>query len=125
MGLRPALLANASRSKLTLLKVRPNSPFRLLHPLCLASGSIEPLPWRSLHIRGKRTTTLKAKQLPQGPIASDAAPLDNLDDDAGPAYPTVLQQVRNNMRKFPHCVILTRVGNFYEVDPKTSLRTQY
>ncbi|KAL1393912.1 muts domain V-domain-containing protein [Phyllosticta capitalensis] len=115
MGLWPALLANASRSKLTLLKVRPNSPFRLLHPLCLASGSIEPLPWRSLHIRGKRTTTLKAKQLPQGPIASDAAPLDNLDDDAGPAYPTVLQQVRNNMRKFPHCVILTRVGNFYEL----------
>lgn len=30
-------------------------------------------------------------------------------------WPTVLQQVQNNMRKFSHCVVLTRIGNFYEL----------
>lgn len=35
-------------------------------------------------------------------------------DDA-PQYPTVVQGHRNNMRKFRNCVILTRVGGFYEV----------
>ncbi|KKY26180.1 putative dna mismatch repair protein muts [Diplodia seriata] len=67
-----------------------------------------------LFARGKKTTTLEANDLPQGLIGG--APLEpDPDDDAGPAYPTVLQQVRNNMRKFDHCVLLTRVGNFYEL----------
>ncbi|KAL1651379.1 MutS protein 1 [Diplodia intermedia] len=67
-----------------------------------------------LFARGKKTTTLQANDLPQGLIGG--APLEpDPDDDAGPAYPTVLQQVRNNMRKFDHCVLLTRVGNFYEL----------
>jgi hypothetical protein len=35
--------------------------------------------------------------------------------DEGPTYPTVMQQALNNMRKFSHCVLLTRVGSFYEV----------
>ena len=33
----------------------------------------------------------------------------------GPTYPTVVQQARDNMRKYENCVLLTRVGSFYEV----------
>lgn len=32
-----------------------------------------------------------------------------------PLYPVVLAQVRSNMHKFENCVILTRVGGFYEL----------
>ena len=30
-------------------------------------------------------------------------------------YPTVIQQARDNMNKFINCVLLTRVGGFYEI----------
>lgn len=36
-------------------------------------------------------------------------------EDAGPVYPTVVLQARNNMQKYESCVLLTRVGSFYEV----------
>ena len=36
-------------------------------------------------------------------------------EDVGPAYPTVVQQARDNMQKFDKCVLLTRVGGFYEL----------
>ncbi|KAF2088196.1 muts domain V [Saccharata proteae CBS 121410] len=42
-------------------------------------------------------------------------PLKDIPEDAGPSYPTVLQQVRTNMIKYEQCVILTRIGNFYEL----------
>lgn len=32
-----------------------------------------------------------------------------------PAYPAVVSQARDNMRKYENCVLLTRVGSFYEV----------
>ncbi|CAK7203665.1 MutS protein 1 [Sporothrix eucalyptigena] len=35
--------------------------------------------------------------------------------DSGPAYPTVVLQARRNMHKFANCVLLTRVGGFYEL----------
>ncbi|KAI9668841.1 MAG: DNA mismatch repair ATPase msh1 [Alyxoria varia] len=40
-----------------------------------------------------------------------------IEDNPSPAfsYPTVLQQVRDNMDKYRDCVVLTRVGNFYEL----------
>jgi len=42
------------------------------------------------------------------------------DGDSGlndniPAYPTVVLQARRNMDKFENCVLLTRVGGFYEM----------
>ena len=51
-----------------------------------------------------------------GLLPSGATPLDPLalKDDV-PAYPTVVLQARNNMRKFENCVLLTRVGGFYEM----------
>lgn len=54
---------------------------------------------------------MKVEDLPQGSIPLDAVPLE---DDA-PAYPTVVLQARVNMRKFENCVLLTRVGGFYEL----------
>lgn len=33
----------------------------------------------------------------------------------GSSYPTVVQQAQNNMRKYRGCVLLTRVGSFYEL----------
>jgi hypothetical protein len=96
-----------------------------------------PSPHRPLQTRGKKTTTtIKLSDLPQGliqpkpvssPTTSSSAssphdestqplpqPLPSLGQDP-PAYPTVLLQVRQNMLKFDNCVLLTRVGGFYEL----------
>ena len=32
-----------------------------------------------------------------------------------PIYPTVVQQALDNMKRYDNCVLLTRVGSFYEV----------
>lgn len=58
--------------------------------------------------------------LPQGPIQlpPDALPPvgdGQQQDDDGPAYPTVVLQARHNMARFENCVLLTRVGGFYEL----------
>ncbi|KAI9934484.1 DNA mismatch repair ATPase msh1 [Aspergillus wentii] len=52
------------------------------------------------------------KDIPQGALKLE--PYDNGTDEA-PRYPTVLQGHRNNMQKFRNCVVLTRVGGFYEL----------
>lgn len=70
-------------------------------------------PSKSCFRGAKTRTTLKVKDLPQGALPASLPDL--IDEDDGPAYPTVVQQARNNMKKFDHCVVLTRVGNFYEV----------
>lgn len=63
--------------------------------------------------RGKKTkSSLKLDDLPQGIIPLDPLPLEQ---DAPPSYSTVVQQARTNMRKFENCVLLTRVGGFYEL----------
>jgi hypothetical protein len=65
------------------------------------------------HTRGARTKTkAKLQDLPQG-----ALKLEDYNDgsDDAPRYPTVVQGHRNNMEKFKNCVVLTRVGGFYEV----------
>lgn len=61
----------------------------------------------------KKTTTL-LKDLPQGSL-QQLEPYDDGVEDDSPRYPTVVQGHRNNMQKFKNCVVLTRVGNFYEV----------
>ena len=64
--------------------------------------------------RGAKTSiTVKLKELPQG-ILSSSLEAPN-EPDNGPVYPTVIQQARNNMQKYENCVLLTRVGGFYEV----------
>jgi len=70
-----------------------------------------PKPRTIIWARGvKRKTVLTLEELPQGTL-----PLDPLPSDLEPMYPTVIQQARANMDKFPNCVVLTRVGGFYEV----------
>jgi hypothetical protein len=54
---------------------------------------------------------VRVEDLPQGAIPLDSTPLEN----NAPAYPTVVLQARANMRKFDNCVLLTRVGGFYEL----------
>lgn len=70
------------------------------------------LQWHCLaQTRGaKRKATLSVNDIPQGAI--DGPPLPPQDDELD--YPPLLQQVRNNLLKFSHCVLLTRVGGFYE-----------
>lgn len=60
----------------------------------------------------KRKATVALDELPQGAIEGAALPPQ---DGTEPDYPPLLQQVRNNMLKFSHCVLVTRVGGFYEV----------
>ncbi|GKT83391.1 mutS domain V [Colletotrichum tofieldiae] len=54
---------------------------------------------------------MKLDDLPQGALPLDPHPA----LDEGPAYPTVVLQARRNMQKFNNCVLLTRVGGFYEL----------
>jgi hypothetical protein len=71
-----------------------------------------------LQVRGKKTkTTLSFDELPQGPLPAPAgaAPDEPLPEETGPAYPTVVMQARHNMNKYDNCVLLTRVGGFYEL----------
>ncbi|KAI4203243.1 MAG: hypothetical protein LQ346_001839 [Caloplaca aetnensis] len=81
-------------------------------------------PWRRHHVRleggpvaqrrgAKSKSTARLDELPQG--ALEPAPDTVQTDDEGPIYSTVVQQARNNMRKFEKCVVLTRVGSFYEL----------
>lgn len=65
-------------------------------------------------MRGVKTRAkLQVQDLPQGAIVNDL-PVE-VKEDGSPTYPTVVQQAKNNMLKFDHCVLLTRVGGFYEV----------
>jgi hypothetical protein len=61
----------------------------------------------------KRKTTVKLDTLPQGLLP--ALPKDETDKFPEKSYPPVLQQHLNNVRKFSDCVVLTRVGDFYEM----------
>lgn len=63
----------------------------------------------------KKQSTVKLKDipLPQGALKLESYN-DGTDEDA-PRYPTVVQGHRNNMQKFRNCVVLTRIGGFYEV----------
>ena len=61
----------------------------------------------------KSIVNSRMNDLPTKATLSNNRPLQNGVD--GLVYPTVVQQARNNMRQFDKCVLLTRVGNFYEV----------
>lgn len=70
---------------------------------------------RGVPIRGKKTkTVMKLEDLPQGVVRSSLPPLPE-EPPTAPAYPTVILQSLRNMQKFDNCVLLTRVGGFYEL----------
>lgn len=103
-GLLASLIA-APGNKFSGLARRSAKP-RALHSTSICPYHVSP------RRDAKKKTTLKLDALPQGPIES--TPL-LPQDDSEPEYPPLLQQVRNNMLKFSHCVLVTRVGGFYEV----------
>lgn len=84
--------------------------FIVLRPSCRA-------PWAILHRGAKSKAILKVNELPQGSLGG--APALEKSKDEGPQYPSVVQQAWHHMRKFHDCVVLTRVGNFYEVRRST------
>ena len=57
-------------------------------------------------------TTVKLSDLTQGKVAAEPLPIE---EQQLPPYPTVVLQARQNMDKFEGCVLLTRVGGFYEL----------
>ncbi|PWY72449.1 DNA mismatch repair protein Msh1 [Aspergillus sclerotioniger CBS 115572] len=67
-----------------------------------------PVPQRT----AKTQSTVMLKDLPQGALKLE--PYQDAVDDT-PRYPVVVQGHWNNMQKFKNCVILTRVGGFYEL----------
>ncbi|KAF4555766.1 MutS domain V-containing protein 3 [Elsinoe fawcettii] len=94
------------------------TPKGLRQPVVLLSVASHPVWQKSLsrspQSRGAKTKSqVKLKSLPQGALGS-VAPKEVLVDEA-PTYPTVIQQHLNNVKKFTDCVVLTRVGNFYEL----------
>ncbi|KAL4738998.1 muts domain V-domain-containing protein [Aspergillus similis] len=60
----------------------------------------------------KTRSMVKLKDLPQGAVKLE--PYQDVVEDT-PRYPTVVQGHRDNMQKFKNCVVLTRVGGFYEL----------
>ncbi|KAI1312564.1 muts domain V [Xylaria venustula] len=85
----------------------------------LSASSVARLPFTvstpgSTQYRSKKTkSSCKLDDLPQGLVSAE--PLPDVQDDGGPAYPTVVLQARRNMQKFENCILLTRVGGFYEL----------
>lgn len=79
-----------------------------------ASHAVSAPPPSRVHFRGKKTkTVVKLSDLPQGVIQTESLPEQEPKNE--PAYPTVVLQARRNMDKFDNCVLLTRVGGFYEL----------
>jgi hypothetical protein len=103
----------------TVAVLKRYSPRLLFTPTTSASISLisahhPPLRYLKVITRGVKTkTTVKLDDLPQGLLSLEPLPLEQ--DENTPVYPPVVQQARNHMRKFDNCVLLTRVGGFYEL----------
>lgn len=81
---------------------------------CTPASFRRPSPWLHYQRREARTkATVTVRDLPLGSAQNDLTAQEETDDS--PLYPTVIQQAWNNMRKFENCVLLTRMGGFYEV----------
>ena len=84
---------------------------------------VVPRDFPHTQIRGKRTrTVVSLDDLPQGLVRADSLPAASPPGEhaeapaaAAPSYPTVVLQARRNMQRFDNCVLLTRVGGFYEL----------
>lgn len=83
-----------------------------------------PIPQRcspfstTVHMPAKTKTVKTLQELQQGVVQAEVSvDVEEVEDEA--PYPPVVLQARNNMLKFSNCVVLTRVGNFYEVTNHT------
>lgn len=115
MSIRPP----SARGRQLLLRALASPSIRLLwQPLIPHRRTLRTLRTRQNHAlprpqqRGKKTKASAAlDELPQGLIPLEPLPI----EVQVPAYPTVVLQALTNMRKFENCVLLTRVGGFYEL----------
>ena len=95
------------------LKWASHSP-RYLTTYPLLPGFINLRPWRLRTIGHQRRAAKTKATIRLEDLQAGQQPFIELKDEV-PAYPPVVQQAWNNMQKFPHSVILTKVGSFYEV----------
>jgi hypothetical protein len=60
-----------------------------------------------------KKTTIKLSDLPQGRDLVEPLPVEEEQNE--PVLPPLVAQARRNMDKFEKCILLTRVGGFYEL----------
>ena len=108
-------------------------PFCAQCNLRLLSTSVSqtnpPRPSRNLFapaIRATRRNTgtkvrKSVEQLPQGL----QTPLEPFVEKETSKYSPVIDEVLQNQRRFPKCILLTRVGQFYEVVPRSRTNNSY
>ncbi|KIW16845.1 hypothetical protein PV08_04035 [Exophiala spinifera] len=114
--MRPGLRAFRSRDLRLFESASRHYALHSLQRPCLRPPNLWLASWRvsDRQQRGAKTTTRrKVKDLQQGAIQGESLP--ELPSDDEPQYPALLQGVKNNMARFDNCVLLTRVGNFYEM----------
>lgn len=63
--------------------------------------------------RLRSRTTVKLSDLPQGKVPAKPLPIEEEQNE--PAWPPVVSQARQNMDRLEKCILLTRVGGFYEL----------
>ena len=78
-----------------------------LRPLALPSAPIDRFSCRHAGTKLRKSI----EELPQGL----QAPLEPFIEKEASKYSPVIDEVLQNQRRFPKCVLLTRVGQFYEV----------
>ncbi|EAS36825.3 DNA mismatch repair protein Msh1 [Coccidioides immitis RS] len=105
-----AIVRNARTLRVPPFRHSPTSTFCALSGHEVFSRSVI----RQSSCRGAKTkASIKLKDLAQGRLGSLEPPLTATNDS--PQYPSVIQGAKNNMLKFKNCVLLTRVGGFYEL----------
>ncbi len=110
----PLLRAISPRRVFTFRPRCQYAPYSLVNRIyVLPDASLAPRLWPPhTQTRGKKTkSSMQLDELPQGLIPLEPLSL----EEPAPQYPTVVLQARSNMRKFENCVLLTRVGGFYEL----------
>lgn len=107
--------AIAPRRILTVSATRSLHALAHRHPSALRNAPPVVSDWRTRNRgRGKKTkASVTLDELPQGLIPLEPLALEHVTKKKD--YPTVVRQARSNMQKFENCVLLTRVGGFYEL----------
>jgi hypothetical protein len=87
---------------------RPFSALKIgLRPLALPSSPVDRFSRRHASTKLRKSI----EELPQGL----QAPLEPFIEKEASKYSPVIDEVLQNQKRFPKCVLLTRVGQFYEV----------
>jgi DNA mismatch repair ATPase MutS len=88
------------------IQTRPSAAKAFTVPV---SASVIQLRWAITR------SSMRLDDMPQGALPPNDIQLVEDESIEAKGLSTVLRQVQNNMQRFPHCVLLTRVGGFYEL----------